>query len=78
MSLNMRKEIRAEIRANKQALKKIWRDDKVAYRQLVRESFQHDAAKRRIVNLIHRQQKRVNRISIKIQNRIAILEGRLS
>ena len=74
----MRKEIRAEIRANKQALKKIWRDDKVAARQLLLEHAQHEAHKRRIENLIHRQQKRVNRISIKIQNRIAILEGRLS
>ena len=43
MSLNMRKEIRAEIRANKQALKKIWRDDKVAARQLLLEHAQHEA-----------------------------------
>lgn len=74
----MNPEIRREIRLNKKALAKIGRDDKAAYRQLQREHAQHEAAKRRIEIEIGRQTKRVSRATTKIENRLLILQGRLS
>lgn len=74
----MKKQIRLEIRDHKKGLAKIQRDDKAAYRQLQREHAQHEAAKRRIEIEIGRQQKRMLKSSIKIENRILILQGRLA
>ncbi len=78
MPLNMKKEIRAEIKTLKGALKKVGRDFRLATRQLVREHQQHKSAMRRIEIQIERSQPRLIRETGKINRRILILEGRLA
>ena len=78
MTPNMTKENRAEIRALKGALKQVQRDDKRAAEQLIREMNQHEKAILRIDRQLGRQQFRITKVARKIENRIAILQGRLA